>query len=155
MWATPGQRGFPKSNASTQLATVAGSRMATVVPTPLSQHVADPHQTAAQQEAIRKQREALQKSAELRQLLASLEKVNDEGRRSSLLDSLCSNEDILNLPLYPNPPGIASGELTVDLLRHQVRVIRFLTEPQLTLYCCNWKASSPSMVYRTRESVFA
>lgn len=102
--------------------------MSAVVPAAasLSQRNANPQQTAAQQEAIRKQQEALIKAAELRQMLASLEKVNDEGRRSSMLDSLCSNDDILNLPLYPNPPGIATGELTVDLLKHQVSTASFL-----------------------------
>jgi SWI/SNF-related matrix-associated actin-dependent regulator of chromatin subfamily A3 len=71
-------------------------------------------------EALRKQQEEFARAAELRQMLSNLEKVDDEGRRSSLLDTLCSTEDILNLPEHPNPPGIASGELRVDLLRHQV-----------------------------------
>jgi hypothetical protein len=53
-------------------------------------------------------------------MLANLERVDDEGRRSSLLDTLCSTEDVLELPEHPSPPGIASGELRVDLLRHQV-----------------------------------
>ncbi len=53
-------------------------------------------------------------------MLSNLEKVDDEGRRSSLLDTLCSTEDVLDLPEHPSPPGIASGELRVDLLRHQV-----------------------------------
>ena len=64
--------------------------------------------------------EALQRAVELRQMLSNLEKVDDEGRRSSMLDTLCSVDDILNLPLHPSPPGILSGELTVDLLKHQV-----------------------------------
>jgi SWI/SNF-related matrix-associated actin-dependent regulator of chromatin subfamily A3 len=71
-------------------------------------------------EALRKQQEEFARAAELRQTLANLEKVDDEGRRSSLLDTLCSTEDVLGLPEHPNPPGIASGELRVDLLRHQV-----------------------------------
>jgi hypothetical protein len=71
-------------------------------------------------EALRKQQEEFARAAELRQMLANLEKVDDEGRRGSLLDTLCSTEDILDLPEHPNPPGIASGELRVDLLRHQV-----------------------------------
>lgn len=74
-----------------------------------------------QQEAFAKQQEALAKAAELRQVLNSLEKVDDEGRRNGLLDALCSQEDILNLPVHPNPPGVESGELKVDLLKHQVR----------------------------------
>jgi len=79
-------------------------------------------QAAARAEAIRKQQEAIQKAAELRQMLNTLEKVDDEGRRSSLLDTLCSTEDILSLPTHTGSPGIASGELTVDLLKHQVRI---------------------------------
>ena len=71
-------------------------------------------------EAFKKQQEEFTRAAELRQMLSSLEKVNDDNRRTSLLDTLCSTEDILNLPEHPNPPGIASGELRVDLLRHQV-----------------------------------
>lgn len=71
-------------------------------------------------EALRKQQEDFTRAAELRQMLSSLEKVDDEGRRSSLLDTLCSTEDVLGLPEHPNPPGIASGELRVDLLKHQV-----------------------------------
>ncbi|KAF6760296.1 P-loop containing nucleoside triphosphate hydrolase protein [Ephemerocybe angulata] len=49
--------------------------------------------TPAQLEAIRKQQEALAKAAELQSMLNTLEKVNDEGRRSSLLDTLCSQGD--------------------------------------------------------------
>jgi SWI/SNF-related matrix-associated actin-dependent regulator of chromatin subfamily A3 len=71
-------------------------------------------------EALRKQQETFARAAELRQTLSNLEKVDDEGRRSSLLDTLCSTEDVLGLPEHPNPPGIASGELRVDLLKHQV-----------------------------------
>jgi SWI/SNF-related matrix-associated actin-dependent regulator of chromatin subfamily A3 len=71
-------------------------------------------------EALRKQQEAFARAAELRQMLSNLEKVDDECRRSSLLDTLCSTEDVLSLPEHPNPPGIASGELRVDLLKHQV-----------------------------------
>jgi hypothetical protein len=77
--------------------------------------------TAAQKEAAVKQQEAFQKAAELKQMLNNLEKVDDDGRRSSLLDTLCSTDDILNLPLHPDPPGIKNGNLVVDLLKHQVR----------------------------------
>jgi SWI/SNF-related matrix-associated actin-dependent regulator of chromatin subfamily A3 len=79
-------------------------------------------QVAVQTEAIRKQQEALYKAAELRQMISALEKVDDEGRRATLLDTLFSTEDILSLPEHLNPPGIASGELTVDLLKHQVYI---------------------------------
>jgi SWI/SNF-related matrix-associated actin-dependent regulator of chromatin subfamily A3 len=71
-------------------------------------------------EALRKQQEDFARAVELRQMLSNLEKVDDDGRRSSLLDTLCSTEDVLGLPEHPNPPGIASGDLRVDLLKHQV-----------------------------------
>lgn len=76
--------------------------------------------STTQIDALRKQQEEFARAAELRQMLTNLEKVDDEGRRSSLLDTLCSTEDVLELPEHPSPPGIASGELRVDLLRHQV-----------------------------------
>ena len=97
LWATPSQRGLPKRSAAPVPAGPSSQRLQ------VSQ-VQDP-----------------QKAIELRQILDNLEKVDDEGRRSSLLDSLCSNEDILNLPLHPNPPSIESGDLLTYLLKHQVR----------------------------------
>ena len=48
-----------------------------------------------------------------------MEKVDNEGRRTSLLDTLCSVEDALDLPEHPTPPG-KDGDLKVDLLKHQV-----------------------------------
>jgi SWI/SNF-related matrix-associated actin-dependent regulator of chromatin subfamily A3 len=77
-------------------------------------------QLKKQQEALRIQQESLAKAAELRTMLNNLEKVDDEGRRTSLLDSLCGAGDVLGLPLHPDPPGKANGLLLVDLLKHQV-----------------------------------
>jgi SWI/SNF-related matrix-associated actin-dependent regulator of chromatin subfamily A3 len=57
---------------------------------------------------------------ELNQMLSTMEKVNDEGRRASLLDRLCAQDDVLALPEHDNPPGMASGELKINLLKHQV-----------------------------------
>jgi len=75
----------------------------------------------SKQEAARQQREEeLRKASELNNMLKTLEKKDDDERRSSLLDTVCSVEDILNLPEYPSPPGIQTGDLKVDLLRHQV-----------------------------------
>ena len=76
--------------------------------------------TSQTAEALRKRQEEFHRAAELRDMLSNLERVDDEGRRSSLLDTLCSTEDILNLPEHPSPPSVGSGELRVDLLRHQV-----------------------------------
>ena len=87
-----------------------------------SQHPRSSSASSATQmsDVLRKQQEEFARAAELRQMLSNLERVDDEGRRSSLLDTLCSTEDVLELPEHPSPPGIASGELRVDLLRHQV-----------------------------------
>lgn len=96
-------------------------------------------------EALMRQQEEFARAAELRQTLANLEKVNDEGRRGSLLDTLCSTEDVLNLPEHPNPPGIASGELRVDLLKHQVcdrSLVRECVGPQLA---CIFTETSATM----------
>ncbi|KAF8161207.1 SNF2 family N-terminal domain-containing protein [Crassisporium funariophilum] len=134
VWATPGQRGFGPRNTSSR--TVASSSSTnhsasiprTAAPPSASQRRTNPVQSAIQMEAIRKQQQALQKAAELKQMLNNLEKVDDEGRRTSLLDTLCSNDDVLNLPLYPSPPGIASGELKVDLLKHQLQGLQWCVE---------------------------
>lgn len=123
-WATPGQRGFPSSAASSRASASASTRahIGSVAQTSSSssQRRSNASQTPIQTEAIRKQQDALQKAAELRQMLSNLEKVDDEGRRTSMLDTLCSADDVLNLSPHPSPPSILSGELTVDLLKHQV-----------------------------------
>lgn len=134
IWATPGQRGFSRSNRAV------GSNSHTNLPTSIvgSGYSTDfdeysaiqqtPSISAAQREAMKRQQEtfvkqqaSLHKAAELRQMIANLEKVDDESRRHTLLDILCSVDDILSLPLHPDPPGIQKGNLKVDLLRHQVR----------------------------------
>ncbi|RDB25140.1 DNA repair protein rad5 [Hypsizygus marmoreus] len=135
IWATPGQRGFSSrqsaSSASRQAAAVMSASQAASYASavgPSTQRPGAPARTAAQQEAIRKQQEALKKAAELKQMLNNLEKVDDESRRSSLLDTLCSTDDILNLPLHPNPPGIKNGNLKVDLLKHQSQALQWCIE---------------------------
>jgi len=81
-----------------------------------------PALTPAQEAAQKKLAEDMKKAAELRQILGNLEKVDDEGRRASLLDQLLSADDVLMLPEHPNPPGIDTGNLTVNLLKHQVLI---------------------------------
>lgn len=71
-------------------------------------------------------KEQLARAAELRDILNNLEQVNNAERRISLLDQLCSTEDVLNLPEYPNPPSVETGELTINLLRHQVSSIVYM-----------------------------
>ncbi|KAF9451964.1 hypothetical protein P691DRAFT_772701 [Macrolepiota fuliginosa MF-IS2] len=140
VWATPGQRGFPSRNkqavGSSSTATsyggagygsalggsssynVTGARYPSMTQTP-SISAAQQETMRKQQEAIINQQETLRKAAELKQMIDGLEKVDDDSRRSSLLDNLCSTEDILSLPLHSDPPGIKKGNLKVDLLKHQ------------------------------------
>jgi len=124
IWATPHQRGFTNTTSRSSAPARANVPAPTIPTSSLptsSQRSLTPAQVSAQHaESVRKQQEAIQKAAELRQIINGLEKVDDEGRRGTLLDTLCSNEDVLNMPLYPNPPGTATGELKVDLLNHQV-----------------------------------
>ncbi|KAJ7251551.1 SNF2 family N-terminal domain-containing protein [Mycena haematopus] len=129
IWATPGQRGFRKPTSNSRVSGAAGPS-SVVGPShagPSSQRRPDPHLTAAQIEANRIRQEALQKAADLKKMLSSLEHVDDEGRRSSLLDQLLSTDDILNLPVHPNPPGIGNG-LVVDLLKHQSQALQWALE---------------------------
>ncbi|KAJ6499180.1 SNF2 family N-terminal domain-containing protein [Mycena sanguinolenta] len=130
IWATPGQRGFRKPASSSRGSGAVAGPSSVAGPSqagPSQQRRSDPQQTAAQIEANRKQQEALQKAAELKQMLSSLERVNDEDRRSSLLDQLLSTDDILNLPVHPNPPGKGNG-LVVDLLKHQSQALQWALE---------------------------
>ncbi|KAI0334969.1 hypothetical protein GY45DRAFT_967409 [Cubamyces sp. BRFM 1775] len=188
IWATPGQRGFPKPDAN-GVRPVPGapralvSRVPAPAPAPLaagpsySQAVAGPtapgyasssynappssqraRATAAQQEAIRKQQEAArkqqeayQKAQELRQILNNLEKVNDEGRRSSLLDTLCSVDDVLDLPVHPNPPGISSGELKVNLLKHQSQALKWCIDHEYPTLP-KTEADKPVQFWQLRKS---
>ena len=132
VWATPRRAGFPPprgaSAASYSHVTPGAPVPRSSIPSASQSRVSSQRpngvsatQAKAQQEALKKQQESLAKAAELRSMLNNLEKVDDEGRRESLLDTLCSADDILNLPQHPDPPGIKSGQLNVDLLKHQVR----------------------------------
>jgi SWI/SNF-related matrix-associated actin-dependent regulator of chromatin subfamily A3 len=141
VWATPGQRGF--NTTSRPSTTAAAVKKAAVAPAPIplpSQQAMTSANARSQQEAAQKYQESLKKAAELKQILNSLEKVEDDGRRSSLLDTLCSTEDVLNMPVHENPPGIASGELTVDLLKHQVsNMLCWIINTKLTSFLSSFK----------------
>ena len=101
----------------------------------------------AQQEATA---DALRKAAELKSILANLEKVDDESRRGSLLDTLCPADDVLNLPEHSSPPGIAAGDLLVDLLRHQVpKPDNKQVDNKVTFF---FSETRPAMVYHARIS---
>ena len=160
VWATPGQRGFPKGqpiNESSHRAVIRSRTTTQHNPGPSGQRAGAPARTAAQQQAMKNQQEALQKAAELKQMLNTLEKVDDESRRSSLLDTLCSKDDILNLPLHPNPPSIRNGNLKVDLLKHQVSFFCFsegqlcLTNDILRIKHCNGVLNANTLFFRKRS----
>jgi len=127
IWATPGQRGFGPSpsqhnNVPATQARVGSAYISYHDPYSVLHKPHAPALTPAQVAAQKKLAEDMQKATELRQILDNLEKVNDEGRRASLLDQLLSTDDVLTLPEHPNPPGIDAGNLTVNLLKHQVLV---------------------------------
>lgn len=125
VWATPGQRGFKPSQSQRNNVPATQTHAAPAY-IPYRDPYSVPHRpsasalTPAQEAAQKKLAEDMKKAAELRQILGNLEKVDDEGRRASLLDQLLSMDDVLMLPEHPNPPGIDAGNLTVNLLKHQV-----------------------------------
>ncbi|KAJ7072219.1 SNF2 family N-terminal domain-containing protein [Mycena amicta] len=122
VWATPGQRGFPGSKGVPPVPTLKPpSRTAGPSNYPKSS------QGPAQTEAIRRQAAEQEKANNLKAAVDSMEKVDDEKRRTGLLDQLMSAEDILNLPLCIAAPGIGNG-LRVDLLKHQNQALQWALE---------------------------
>ncbi|KAL1741859.1 SNF2 family N-terminal domain-containing protein [Schizophyllum fasciatum] len=105
IWATPGQRGFEQlrnhsgSSAGGYNAGEYGYGGSGMPPPPIPTYTS-----------------------------AGLEKVDDESRRNSVLDTLCSVDDVLKLPEHPDPPGIFKGDLVVDLLKHQKQALQWAVE---------------------------
>ncbi|KAK7472758.1 hypothetical protein VKT23_000868 [Stygiomarasmius scandens] len=130
IWATPGQRGFQRQNASAASSSqVPQATKAAPVAGPSGSKLSAAER--AKREAAQRQREEeLRKAGELSNMLKTLEKKDDDERRSSLLDTVCSVEDILNLPEYPSPPGIQTGDLKVDLLRHQKQCLKWCIDKE-------------------------
>ncbi|CAE6540591.1 unnamed protein product [Rhizoctonia solani] len=131
-WATPGKRGFTeemrRQSGALYAQTAAYSAGASQGPSYASGSAQNPMyiegSPSSQPEVDQRAMEALEarrRAEELRNMLAGLEKVDDEGRRGNFLDALYGNqtEDILNLPEHPSPPGKEDGTLAVDLLKHQ------------------------------------
>ncbi|KAF8638068.1 hypothetical protein AX16_010700 [Volvariella volvacea WC 439] len=127
IWATPHQRGFPARSETSSRGRAPAVPGVTPVPYPVaSSSTQAAHKVAqAQLEAAKRQEVALRNAAELQQIISGLERVSDESRRSSLLDSLCTVTDILELPVHPNPPGIKNGQLRVDLMKHQSQALQW------------------------------
>ncbi|KZT56200.1 hypothetical protein CALCODRAFT_497639 [Calocera cornea HHB12733] len=107
VWATPGQRGFNQSQTG---ASAAGSPQTSK------------GMTEAQKVATQLSRE---KADELQRVLDGFKRVSDEGRRETLLDTLCAEQDILKIPEHPNPPSKSSGDLLTNLLKHQSQALKW------------------------------
>ncbi|EJU03956.1 hypothetical protein DACRYDRAFT_87309 [Dacryopinax primogenitus] len=105
VWATPGQRGFDQA------------RTGSATPSQLL-----PSSTQAQRDALSLSQD---QAEDLQRILEGFKKANDEGRRDSLLDSLCAEQDILKAPEHRNPPSKASGDLFTDLLKHQSQALQW------------------------------
>ncbi|CAE6481588.1 unnamed protein product [Rhizoctonia solani] len=134
-WATPGKRGFTeemrRQSGALYAQSAAYSAGASQGPSYASGSAQNPMyvegtppSSSSQPQVDQRAMEALEarrRAEELRNMLAGLEKVDDEGRRANFLDALYGNqtEDILNLPEHPSPPGKEDGTLVVDLLKHQ------------------------------------
>ncbi|KAG8762795.1 hypothetical protein FRC11_007751 [Ceratobasidium sp. 423] len=120
-WATPGKRGFTedmrRQSGAIYAQTASYSAGASQGPSYASSQSSQPQLNQRAMELL----EAKRRADELRDMLAGLEKVDDEGRRANFLDALYGNEteDILNLPEHQSPPGKEDGTLAVDLMKHQ------------------------------------
>jgi SWI/SNF-related matrix-associated actin-dependent regulator of chromatin subfamily A3 len=76
------------------------------------------------------ERVAYEKARELQSVLKSFETVDDDARRSTLLDSLCSTDDILNLPIHEDPPSLEKGELNTNLMKHQLQALKWMIDKE-------------------------
>jgi hypothetical protein len=74
--------------------------------------------------------QAVPNANELQQILDKLNAVKDTGRSESLLDLVCNKDDILDLPVYGDPPGTQKGNLKVDLLKHQLQALQWCIEKE-------------------------
>jgi SWI/SNF-related matrix-associated actin-dependent regulator of chromatin subfamily A3 len=111
MWATPRQQGFTRGMRVTSAST-------SLLPAS--------HGPFAANQAEKK------KAQEPRNVIRSFESVSDESRRASLLDSMCLTDDVLNLPVQPDPPppSVESGELVTNLMRHQLQALKWMLEKE-------------------------
>ncbi|EJD35996.1 hypothetical protein AURDEDRAFT_117185 [Auricularia subglabra TFB-10046 SS5] len=139
-WATPGQRGFDDTMRTAEF-TGNPARRSALPPPALpsapsyaaqassSQAASSSAAAKAVADAQRRYAEA-QKAIELRTMLDSLSKVDDEGRRTGLLDALCGVDgedgiDVLKLPeLEPEelPLGLQAD---VELMKHQKQALKW------------------------------
>ncbi|WWC89156.1 uncharacterized protein L201_004074 [Kwoniella dendrophila CBS 6074] len=71
----------------------------------------------------------------MKKLLEGLTQVGgDQKHADTVMDSLTSDIDVSKLPLHPDPPGIANGQLSTDILPHQSQALKWMIDrenPQL------------------------
>ena len=150
-WATPGQRGFtdalraktgyvgssyPSTQApaaisapaygSTSSASYYGAGFSLSQPVASQAATSNGGLTAAQREKLEKDREAYMKAEELKRVVNAFATVDDDTRRSGLLDTLCVTDDILDLPVHENPPSLETGELNTKLMKHQLQALKWM-----------------------------
>lgn len=141
-WATPGGKGFTDAmrrntigGGSQSLTTGVGASQSAVNPSGYTGIATQSYASSSQQSSAalaeqrarqEAQRQAYMKAEELKNIIKSFETVDDDSRRSSLLDSLCSNEDILNLPLEENPPSKETKEMRTNLMKHQRQALKWM-----------------------------
>ncbi|WVQ81722.1 hypothetical protein IAT38_003847 [Cryptococcus sp. DSM 104549] len=71
----------------------------------------------------------------LKELLDGLSRDGaDHKQADSVLDALTADFDASKLPFHPSPPGIANGQLLVDLLPHQSQGLQWMIEHEHPKY---------------------
>ncbi|WWC94582.1 hypothetical protein V866_001429 [Kwoniella sp. B9012] len=65
----------------------------------------------------------------MRKLLEGLKQVGEDRKQAdNVMDSLTSDIDVSKLPLHPDPPGTANGQLNTDILPHQSQALKWMIE---------------------------
>ncbi|WVF71338.1 hypothetical protein IAT40_006141 [Kwoniella sp. CBS 6097] len=87
----------------------------------------------------------------IKKLLEGLTKVGtDQQNADSVMDSLTGNMDVSKLPLHPSPPGLANGQLLVDIMPHQSQALQWMIERENPVL--PKKPSDPQVQFWTRQS---
>ncbi|OCF32964.1 DNA repair protein Rad5 [Kwoniella heveanensis BCC8398] len=87
----------------------------------------------------------------IKKLLDGLTKVGtDQHSADTVMDSLTGNMDVSKLPLHASPPGLANGQLLVEILPHQSQVLQWMIERENPVI--PKKPSDPQVQFWTRQS---
>lgn len=164
-WATPGQRGFEAMRAAEAAGVQQGSQ-GKAKGKGRAKMGADTglHGSGNSGAGLP---EANWNEEEMRRLLDGLKKVQEDEKQANGVmvrhidmmmdgakvadqqDTLTSNIDVSKLPLHPSPPGVANGQLRVDLLGHQSQALHvsshcrcFRPAVKLNLVVDDWTRTS-------------